>query len=168
MSFNTNHYGARTDEDIVDVLTAIIVCRGDWHGISQPSDSRVKPRKEENRMSKTKLLLDVVEDVHAVADSLIPVIEKFKNLAESLQTVADALASTETKAEHIVDPKEPKTLPQEIEVESVPSLVQVNAVLADKSRKWAHCRDSRTIHIQAAVSITSALRMDYANCDLPQ
>ena len=45
-------------------------------------------------MSKIKLLLDVVEDVRAVADSLIPVIEKIKNLAESLQAVADALAST--------------------------------------------------------------------------
>ena len=29
-------------------------------------------------MSKIKLLLDVVEDARAVADSLIPVIEKFK------------------------------------------------------------------------------------------
>ena len=52
-------------------------------------------------MSKIKLLLDVVEDARAVADSLIPVIEKFKNLAESLQAVADALASTETKAERV-------------------------------------------------------------------
>ena len=90
-------------------------------------------------MSKIKLLLDVVEDVRAVVDSLIPVIKKFKNLAESLLAVADALASTETKAEHIVDPKEPKTLPQEIEVETVPLWEQVRAVLADKSLKWAHC-----------------------------
>lgn len=44
-------------------------------------------------MSKIKLLLDVVEDARAVADSLIPVIEKFKNLAESLQAVADVLYS---------------------------------------------------------------------------
>ena len=86
-------------------------------------------------MRKIKLLLDVVEDVHAVADSLIPVIEKFKGLAESLQTVEDALASMETKAEHIVDPKELKTLSQEIEAETVHSLEQVKAVLADKSHK---------------------------------
>lgn len=85
-------------------------------------------------MSKIKLLLDVVEDVRAVADSLIPVIEKFKNLAESLQAVADALASTETKAERIANPEEPKTLPQEVKDETTPSLEQVRAVLADKSR----------------------------------
>ena len=82
-------------------------------------------------MSKIKLLLDVVEDVRAVADSLIPVIERFKNLAESLQAVADALASTET----IVAPSEgPKGLPQEVKTEVTPSLEQVRAVLADKSR----------------------------------
>ena len=86
-------------------------------------------------MSKIKLLLDVVEDVRAVADSLIPVIERFKNLAESLQAVADALASTETQAERIAPPSEdPKALPQEIKTEATPSLEQVRAVLADKSR----------------------------------
>ena len=86
-------------------------------------------------MSKIKLLLDVVEDVRAVADSLIPLIERFKNLAESLQAVADALASTETKAERIAAPsEEPKALPQETKAEVTPSLEQVRAVLADKSR----------------------------------
>lgn len=86
-------------------------------------------------MSRIKLLLDVVEDVRAVADSLIPVIEKFKNLAESLQAVADALASTETKAERIAaNSEDPKDLPQETKVEATPSLEQVRAVLVDKSR----------------------------------
>lgn len=86
-------------------------------------------------MSKIKLLLDVVEDVRAVADSLIPVIENFKNMAESLQAVADALASTETKVERIAaHSEEPKDLLQETKVEAAPSLEQVRAVLADKSR----------------------------------
>ena len=88
-------------------------------------------------MSKIKLLLDVVEDARAVADSLIPVIEKFKNLAESLQAVADALASTETK-------EEPKALPQEAKAEATPSLEQVRAVLADKSRK-GHTAEIRAL-----------------------
>ena len=96
-------------------------------------------------MSKIKLLLDVVEDVRAVADSLIPVIEKIKNLAESLQAVADALASTETKAERITaHPEEPKALPQEAKAEVTPSLEQVRAVLADKSRN-GHTAEIRSL-----------------------
>ena len=96
-------------------------------------------------MSKIKLLLDVVEDARAVADSLIPVIEKFKNLAESLQAVADALASTETKAERVdAHPEEPKALPQEAKAEATPSLEQVRAVLADKSRK-GHTAEIRAL-----------------------
>ena len=96
-------------------------------------------------MSKIKLLLDVVEDARAVADSLIPVIEKFKNLAESLQSVADALASTETKAERVdAHPEEPKALPQEAKAEATPSLEQVRAVLADKSRK-GHTAEIRAL-----------------------
>ena len=96
-------------------------------------------------MSKIKLLLDVVEDVRAAADSLIPVIEKFQNLAESLQAVADALASTETKAERIAaHPEEPKVLQQEVKAETAPSLEQVRAVLADKSRK-GHTAEIRTL-----------------------
>ena len=96
-------------------------------------------------MSKIKLLLDVVEDVRAVADSLIPVIEKIKNLAESLQAVADALASKETKAERITaHPEEPKALPQEAKAEVTPSLEQVRAVLADKSRN-GHTAEIRSL-----------------------
>ena len=96
-------------------------------------------------MSKIKLLLDVVEDVRAVADSLIPVIEKIKNLAESLQAVAVALASTETKAERITaHPEEPKALPQEAKAEATPSLEQVRAVLADKSRN-GHTAEIRSL-----------------------
>ena len=119
MSNTAKHYpGTTADEDIIEVLTAIsVVSRRLARNIAA-----VKPRKEENRMSKIKLLLDVVEDARAVADSLIPVIEKFKNLAESLQAVADALASTETKAERVdAHPEEPKALPQEAKAEATPA-----------------------------------------------
>ena len=96
-------------------------------------------------MSKIKLLLDVVEEAHAVAGSLIPDIEKFKNLAESLQAVADALASTETKAERVdAHPEAPKALPQEAKAEATPSLEQVRAVLADKSRN-GHTAEIRSL-----------------------
>ncbi len=91
-------------------------------------------------MSKIKLLLDVVEDVRAVADSLIPVIEKFKNLADSLQAVADAMASSETKA----IPEPPKALPKAKASDNTPTLEQVRAVLAEKSRA-GHTAEIRSL-----------------------
>ena len=96
-------------------------------------------------MSKIKLLLDVVEDVRAVADSLIPVIEGFKNLADSLQAVADAMASTETKAGKLTaDSNTAKALPQKTETADTPFLESIRAILADKSRQ-GHTAEIRSL-----------------------
>lgn len=96
-------------------------------------------------MSKIKMLLDVVEDVRAVADSLIPVIENFKKLAESLQTVADAMASTETKVEKVtVVSDTAKALTQKTETADTPSLESIRAVLANKSRQ-GHTAEIRSL-----------------------
>lgn len=96
-------------------------------------------------MSKIKLLLDVVEDVRAVADSLIPVIDGFKNLADSLQAVADAMASTKTKAGKLTaDSNTAKALPQKAKAADTPSLESIRAVLADKSRQ-GHTAEIRSL-----------------------
>ena len=96
-------------------------------------------------MSKIKLLLDVVEDVRAVADSLIPVIEGFKNLADSLQAVADAMASTATKArKRTADSNTAKALTQKTETADTPSLESIRAILADKSRQ-GHTAEIRSL-----------------------
>lgn len=96
-------------------------------------------------MSKIKMLLDVVEDVRAVADSLIPVIENFKKLAESLQAVADAMATTETKVGKVtVASDTAKALPQKAESVDTPSLESIRAVLAEKSRQ-GHTAEIRSL-----------------------
>lgn len=66
-------------------------------------------------MSKTKLLLDVVNDL--------------RSLADSVQAVADAMTQNETTAE--IAPTEPpqKTAPKEKPI----TLEQVRSVLAEKS-----------------------------------
>lgn len=96
-------------------------------------------------MSKIKMLLNVVEDVRAVADSLIPVIENFKKLAESLQAVADAMATTETKVGKVtVVSDTAKALPQKAESVDTPSLESIRAVLAEKSRQ-GHTAEIRSL-----------------------
>lgn len=67
-------------------------------------------------MSRIKLLLDLIEDVRAVADDL--------------QTIADAMASDEPSA--IEEPTEPPV--QEVPTEKAIRLEDVRAVLASKSR----------------------------------
>ena len=84
-------------------------------------------------MSKIQTLLNVIEDVRAVADSLIPVIEKFKDLADSLQAVADALASTETKADRIIEAPKAKLAPADEKQEI--TYDQVSNTLMAISRK---------------------------------
>lgn len=66
-------------------------------------------------MSKTKLLLDVVTDLHSLADSL--------------QAVADALANNDPVERPKSEKSEPENQPEKKQV----TLEEVRAVLAEKS-----------------------------------
>ncbi len=82
-------------------------------------------------MSRIKLMLDVIDDVCNVAESL-------QNLAGSLKTLVKAigldeqpkLPAAEPKVKAVAAPKEEK-LPAEKQI----TLTEVRAVLAEKSRK---------------------------------
>ena len=56
-------------------------------------------------MSKIQRVVDVIEDVRAVTDSLIPVLEKLVKLSESLDALVEALTKSETKAEKLLSDK---------------------------------------------------------------
>lgn len=68
-------------------------------------------------MSKTKLLLDVVSDL--------------RSLADSVQAVADAIASNKSDEVSKQEPSEPKKQPEEKQI----TLEEVRAVLAEKSHE---------------------------------
>lgn len=68
-------------------------------------------------MSKTKLLLDVVSDL--------------RSLADSVQAVADAIASNKSDEVSKQEPSEPKKQPEAKQI----TLEEVRAVLAEKSHE---------------------------------
>lgn len=74
------------------------------------------------RLSKIKLLLDMVEDARTLAADLKAVAEDFCSLADSIKTVADAMFQPDAPA--IPPPPTEKPI----------TLEQVRTVLADKSQ----------------------------------
>ena len=69
-------------------------------------------------MSRTKLLLDVIEDM--------------RSLADSLQAVADAIGRNEPEAETVAPDPAPAPAPQAPPLKAI-TLEKVRAVLAEKS-----------------------------------
>ncbi|MFD1406419.1 rRNA biogenesis protein rrp5 [Robinsoniella peoriensis] len=101
-------------------------------------------------MSRVKLMLDVIDDVCAVAESL-------QGLAGSLRVQVEAVGSDEQpKAAQLAEkaepkpktPSKPKAVPEEKPEEKQPTLTEVRAVLAQKSRsgKTAQVKDALIRH----------------------
>ena len=89
-------------------------------------------------MSKTKLVLKVIDDVRNLAENLALVLDNVRTLADSLQAVADVMLADDQEKEPVKVPakktaaiESKKTEPEELTLK----LEQVRAVLADKSRK---------------------------------
>lgn len=87
-------------------------------------------------MSKMKLVLNVIDDIRVLADNLMVVIGGVRNLADSLQEVADAMMSEEEKPRKLPEKKPAKAIEAKAEpAEKAVALEEVRAVLTDKSRK---------------------------------
>lgn len=87
-------------------------------------------------MSKMKLVLNVIDDIRVLADNLMVVIGGVRNLADSLQAVADAMMPEEEKPKQLPEKKTAKAIEvKEEPATKVVALEEVRAVLTDKSRK---------------------------------
>ena len=98
-------------------------------------------------MSRVKLMIDVIDEVCAVAESL-------QGLAGSLRVLVEAVGSDEQpKAAQLAEKAEPKaktqakpkTAPEEKPEEKQPTLTEVRAVLAEKSRSGKTAQVKETL-----------------------
>lgn len=92
-------------------------------------------------MSRIKLLLDVVNDM--------------RSLAESIQAVCDAFVSDEPAETPAAAPEESPNKPEKVEAEKQPEIIleQVRGVLADKSRS------GKTAEVRAIIQKYGADRL---------
>lgn len=86
------------------------------------------------RLSKIKLLLDMVEDARTLAADLKAVAEDFCSLADSIKTVADAMFQPDAPAEETAPVKAATPAIPPPPTEKPITLEQVRTVLADKSQ----------------------------------
>ena len=123
MSYNANHYDARADEDIVDVLTAISVVSKRLASNLTIARQQSKFREEENHMSRMSDMAQTIEELRSAAAAISDAADWLTKVFSSEPQAEDAPAS----------PPEPEL-----------TLEQVRAVLADKSRQ-GHTAEIRAL-----------------------
>ena len=95
-------------------------------------------------MSKIKLLLDVVSDLHSLADSLQAVADAMMQSQPEAEAPA---AGTEKKPKKADIKKKAETAPSPVQEEKPLTLEEVRAVLAEKSRA-GHTAEVRALLIK--------------------